>query len=1152
MKRKLLCGMTVLFMIIAVIFSACPADNASGGDGDSSGDETEGPSNPDGVVIVPSNPDTGTTLEGDSLTLTVAVNNPDDPPESYQWYSNTVNSNKGGTAISGATTPSFTPSTEIAGTTYYYVVITLESGREIKSDPYMVMVKEIVTIQPNNDDPDETLEGEGLELEVKLPDGYTAVSYQWWRNTANNNTGGSAVEGATSARFLPPTNVKGTTFYYVVVKFTVNGGSEREKRSAPFRVTVVANDSQKVNAAVPFITKNPEDAEYVQETAAQPLTVEYTVSDTIRPDEAGGIYDKTVLFQWYRNTADNTSTGTAIEGADARLRSYTPSTMTVGVFYYYVEITNEIADDQYVGNRSGKAKSSAAKVEIKEGARRPEISSQPVSSDVIFGNAPTAMTIAANSPDSGQLSYQWYKSDSPVADGTAISGATAATYTPTASVNGNIDYYYCIVTNTKTILGVEMTNTIKSNVVYVAVGVKVLTLTGLAVTPKDYDGTTAATVTGGTGVENNVTAGDNAQLVRGTARFVQADAGTNIGVELIDWYLAGAQKNKYRLVLPDSTQLKGTINKANGSAVPVPVLDDSLDFNIMSYKIVMKALGLTNPATRQEVEYALGANNTTPSTQWKTSPVFTGLAVNTGYYLFARAKENTNYKAGTQSVGDKYTTIPGSAVESVIVTGETDSSITVTASLVTATGQSIEYNISKNFNGTDYILNNWQLGTGENGTTATLSGLEGGVPYFIYARSKATTDWAVGGYTVSDEASTAHPRVTFVVNGGSDIASNINKPNVREVLRGLKLANDSNIVTTRSTYDFDYWYEDANYTRPYNFNTTVLTSFTLYARWVSQTVKLTQAQRDMLWINGGWFRMGNNNDKGPDGSTLVAMEHDVGLTGFWMGRYEITQAEWVDIMEINDPLKYPFTFKNAVANESETAAPGKLPAETLSWYSALVFCNKKSSREGLTPAYSINGSTNPSSWGTVPAAINTDWNNVTIVAGANGYRLPTEAQWEYACRAGANPRTEYNVGGDTINNDTGWYTANSNNTTHKIGLKSSVISQGNAWGLYDMHGNVAEWCWDKWGVFTSASAVNPSGPTTSTAAPGYNAGLTSGSDRVVRGGGYSHAAALLRSSYRTPVRDYGTFIGGSNSSYYSYWFYPYSSYAYVGLRLVRP
>jgi len=81
-------------------------------------------------------------------------------------------------------------------------------------------------------------------------------------------------------------------------------------------------------------------------------------------------------------------------------------------------------------------------------------------------------------------------------------------------------------------------------------------------------------------------------------------------------------------------------------------------------------------------------------------------------------------------------------------------------------------------------------------------------------------------------------------------------------------------------------------------------------------------------------------------------------------------------------------------------------------------------------------------------------------------------------------------------------------------------------------------------------AVNPSGPTTSTAAPGYNAGNTSGSDRVVRGGGYSHAAALLRSSYRTPVNGYGT--NNNNNGNNNNYFYPYSSYAYVGLRLVRP
>jgi formylglycine-generating enzyme required for sulfatase activity len=223
--------------------------------------------------------------------------------------------------------------------------------------------------------------------------------------------------------------------------------------------------------------------------------------------------------------------------------------------------------------------------------------------------------------------------------------------------------------------------------------------------------------------------------------------------------------------------------------------------------------------------------------------------------------------------------------------------------------------------------------------------------------------------------------------------------------------------------------------------------------------------------------------------------HEVTLSsGFYMGIYEVTQELYEAVMLVN-----PSEFDSSPLN-SETQ---KLrPVEMVTWFDAVEFCNTLSGKSNLQPVYTISGTT-----------VNCDW-------GKNGYRLPTEAEWEYACRATAT--TAFNCGttGYTdesdytdIANPLAWWYGNSDEETHEVGKKAA-----NTWGLFDMHGNVTEWCWDWYSATYYTTGVgagsDPKGPDTGIA-------------RVARGGSMVDGERYLRSANRdhSPPGDDQFFIG---------------------------
>lgn len=222
----------------------------------------------------------------------------------------------------------------------------------------------------------------------------------------------------------------------------------------------------------------------------------------------------------------------------------------------------------------------------------------------------------------------------------------------------------------------------------------------------------------------------------------------------------------------------------------------------------------------------------------------------------------------------------------------------------------------------------------------------------------------------------------------------------------------------------------------------------------------------LIEVEGGSFIMGTE-----EGEKNERPAHEVTVGDFYISSTEITQAQWVEVMG-----------ENPVAEDSSYGVGEEYPVYLVSWTDAVAFCNAMSERDGLDPAYSGSGS------------------GLTCDFTSEGYRLPTEAEWEYAARGGAESAGYLYAGSNDLD-EVGWYSLNSDGASHPVGTKAP-----NELGIYDMSGNLWEWCWDYYGAryYEEAPSDFPTGPESAT----Y---------RVLRGG----SRAIVEKSNRVYFRYYG-------------------------------
>ncbi|MDA9775195.1 PKD domain-containing protein [Algibacter sp.] len=356
-------------------------------------------------------------LNGPINILSVSVNGPGTP--TYEWYSNTIDSNSGGTLIPTSTSSTFTPPNTAVNIIYYYAVVSFTSGvgcNEITSNTARIEVVDNIQIETEPIATQSLCNGGDIvsALSVTHSGGTGAITYQWYNNTSNSNIGGDFIPGATNSDYTPPTfTSSGSYYYYYYIVITPDGSGCSDVTSNVAEVIVVDD---------PTVTKQP----ILTQTLCQgiaPQDLEVLVTGGL-----GSVY----TYKWYSNTTNSNSGGNLISGETNPV--FTPPTANVGTLYYYVEISQPGIGCSVTSDTS--------EININPAS---SFTTQPISNTYCFGDVLNPLSVSYTN-GVGIAAYRWYSNTvNNSVTGIEIPGETGSSFNPLSGTIGTI-YYYAIIT----------------------------------------------------------------------------------------------------------------------------------------------------------------------------------------------------------------------------------------------------------------------------------------------------------------------------------------------------------------------------------------------------------------------------------------------------------------------------------------------------------------------------------------------------------------------------------------------------------------------------------------------------------------------------------------------------------------------------------